>query len=838
MALHTLPRFFIPSLLVSTTCLLAVANPAHAQGTEGFIADPITSEVFDAMIDRLDLEYADRLRAEAAHEEYKLRYFALRENEIEDLLMSMYKMQSMFGNTMPGRDVIADLLRQRETVVTRCEAVDRDLFSALQDIVPQEKATDLARARRQRERDTYDIDAVGGPFAGGGIDLVDILYEIDLDQQTWDAIEPVVTEYELSSNAALESLHDKTMDMFVAMFEVLEEMGMDSFQPDFEDMEKMEEFGRMMQEAMDRVSKDVQQAAERARTIDDQSRTLITRMLPADKAARFEDEYLHRAHPNVYNDMESPERLIQGALRMDEVTADQKSQIEAIASRWEQAYEVFQQKLIALEEEQREVAAEFDMSGESWQQHWQRQQEVQAERSQLNQQTREDILRTLGEDISSRVANLQGPMHLTSEDGMHMAVEIAEGVATAIVEGEGGVQVGTSDVTVSLRGADPMLPGAISKVEFAAYLDRMGLSSDQRTLAEDFHAGYREAYEKLTANEIQELVVKPQQELWQGSGNQDDAAAAGRRLSEGRTRAFELIMGLEDELFLDLELVLDAAQRALLPEIRTARERVVYDMGDVTFTGMDRDWVDLGQLVLDLRLSPDQMQAMHDTLAAYEADVVPIVRALYDNLRATEAVQLEAQRTMMRLMSEGTGDRNEAWVEYNRLMEPYQTKLADLQKQRGEVEQAARDSFMAALPPDKAAQFENRYNRSSYPEIFPDREDAEPSILAAFELRDLSPQQVQEIALIDDDHRRRYNELCDEMMALSDASDSNMPQFLGGQPDFEAMAEWQRRQSRMGVLKYQRSEWNATTRRTLRAALTEEQAQQIRGLGVEADAAE
>jgi len=832
---HSFSRTVVFALLASAILLFAPALPARAQGTEGFIADPISSAAFDTMVERLHLDWDARLRAEAAHEEYKLRYAALRDHEVESLITAMYKMQSMMGNAMPTRDDIASFLRQREAVVTRIDAVDRDLFTALDEIVPAERAADFARARRQRERDTYETEGVGGPFDGGGVDLVDILYELDLSDETWSAIEPVVAEYELSSNAALKVLHDKTMDMMVAMFEALEEMGLGSFQPDFDDMERMEEFGRMMQEAMDRVSKDVQQASERARTINEQSRTLIARVLPADVTPRFQEEYLHRAYPNVYNDWESPERLIRGALRMEEISADQKTQIESIAARWEPAYEVFQKQLIELEEEQQEVAASFDMTGESWQAHWERQQAVQQERTELNQRTRDDILKVLGEEVAPRVAHLQGPAHLAPEDDMAMTVQIAGGVAESIATVEGGVEFVTDDVTMSARGVDPMLPGAISLTEFRTYLDRMGLSADQRTLAEDFYSTYREAYDNLAANQIQDLVIKPQQEMWQQGGDQADAAAAAKRLSEGRTKAFELITGLENELFLDLELVLDARQRARLPEIRTARERAVYDMGDVAFTGMDRDWVDLGRLILDLRLAPEQMRALHPTLAAYESQIVPIVRGLYDNMRATEQAQMEAQRTMMRLMNEGAGDRNEVWQEYTRLIEPYQTKSAELGRKRADVEQAAVESFMAALPPDKAAEFENRYNRFSYPEVFPDREDAQPIIMAAFELRDLSPQQVEEIALIDDDHRQRYDAICDEMMALSDSSDSAMPQFTGRQPDMEAMIEWQRRESRMRVLQYQRTEWNATTKRKLRAALTEAQAMSVRGLGVEAE---
>jgi hypothetical protein len=812
---------------------LALAPATEGQGTDGFIADPITSAQFDTIVERLGLSWADRLRAEAAHEEYKVRYLALRQNEIEDLLVMMHKMQSSMDMSMPTRDDIAAILRQREAVVTRIETVDRDLFAAIESIAPPELAPALARQRRQRERDTYDVEGAGGPFNVSQVDLVDILYELRLSDETWDAIEPVVAEYELSSNAARRVLHDKTMDMFVAMFEVMEEMGIDRFQPDFEDPEGMEEFGRAMQEAMERVSKDAQEAAERAQTVDEQSRTLIARVLPPEHAERFEEEYLHRAHPNVYNDWESPERLIRGSLKLEDISADQRSQIEAIESRWQPAYDVLQQKLIALEDEQQEIAASFDMSGESWQQYWEKQQQVQQERSALNQRTREDILKALGEEVAPRVAHLQGPEHLAPTDELAIEAQVAAQVSETIAVVQGDVQFIEGDGT-TVRGVDPTLPGAITQTEFRTYLDRMGFSDDQRTLAEDFYSTYRAAYDALSQNDLQQLVVQPQQALWQNNeeGPQDDAI---RKLADGRSRGFELIRGLEDQLFLDLEFVLTAEQQPSLPQIRTARERAVYEMGEMTFMGMNRDWVDVGRLVGELGLERDEMRAFHPTLSEYESRVVPIVHALYDNMRAQETAQWRAQREMIRLQQEGGENQMQAWQEYSRIIEPYQTKAAELGRQRAEIEREAKDAFISALPSDKALDFEMRYNRQSYPEVFPDHEDAQPGIMSAFNLRDLTPQQVQEIAIIDDDHRQRYNELCAEMMALSDSASSAMPNFMGGgEVNFEEMIEWQRRQSRMAVLKYQRSEWNATTVRALRAALTEEQAMKVRGLGVDA----
>lgn len=810
-------------------CALATAHDVRAQGTENIIADPITSAEFDVMVQRLRLDYTQRLRAEAAHEEYKVRYQGLREKEIDALITSMYRMQSMFQDTMPKKEDIEDFLRQRQAVVERIDAADRDLFRAAGEILGDETSGSLARARRQRERDTYT--AMDAPFEGTNVDLVDILYEMELPDDAWAAVDPTVTEYEISSNAALRSLHDRTMDMFSAMFEALEELGMDTLEPDFEDPERMAEYGRLMQEAMERVSKDVQEASKRAQSITESSRTMIARMLPVEHQEQFEDEYLHRAYPNIYSDWESPERMLKASIKLEDITDEQRDRLESIHTTWKNSYTAIQKRYVALEESRSEdVGAMFDASGEYWQQYWEKQQVIQQERSALNQRARDDALEALGEEIGARVSHLQGPEHLADDGTMAMDVQIAQQVGATIsaqiVQGE-MTQTGTDDLSVPMRGVDHMLPAAMTEAEYTMFLDRLGLTADQRVLAEDFHRAYREAYDALQSNELQTLVVQPQQAMWQEGGAVSDSY---KQLNDGRTEALSLILAIEDNLFSDLDYVLQPEQRERLPQIRTARERTVYDIGASGSMGFDRDWVDFGRLILALQLNSDQMHHLHDALSDYEAKIVPVLKSLHGNLMRSEQAQSEARELMEELTAQG-GDQMNSWQEYSRMIEPYQREAEELNDQRAQIEGEAKDGIIAVLPPQQAEEFRNRYNRFTYPDVYPDRDDAQPAVASAFQVTDLSPQQAEDIALIDQDHRDRYREICDEMMALSDSSAGGMPQWMGGgEFDIEAMMEWQRRESRLEILRFLRTEWNATTKRRIRASLTEEQAMQVRGM--------
>ena len=96
-------RYFRRVILISMCAVLtsAVAFPDSAQETQGLISEPITSDLFNHAMSRLDLSWDQRLAAEYAHETYKEQWRLLRDSDLLALTQKIREMRTSAW-TMPS----------------------------------------------------------------------------------------------------------------------------------------------------------------------------------------------------------------------------------------------------------------------------------------------------------------------------------------------------------------------------------------------------------------------------------------------------------------------------------------------------------------------------------------------------------------------------------------------------------------------------------------------------------------------------------------------------------------------------------------------------------------
>lgn len=804
----------IGALLMFAVLVLAVpAAPAQGQGFEEVLVTPITSAEFQEEIGKLDLEYGQRIAVEQAHEAYKDRIVRLIETGAEEFMQMIYDLQSE-GMRIPSRKKIVELLDMRDELTRRIRTLDRGLFDSIQQVLREDQYAPLDHLRRARERKSYELGIINiGMFDSGTPNIVIITDGLDLDVATMVTLEPLLVDYEKAINHALHERSDETFAMIITMFDVLEEMGFD-LDEDMEEMEMMR-MAMAVQEAFNRASQDMQKAGKRVVSVNATHRRRIGALLPPEAKERFDHDYLRIVYPSVFRDHTSAESTFQAALKPEDLSADQRDRIQNLDRSWRRQYDAINRRMMAAVDEQRESRKgplDFGRGGDFWQ----KQQEFEAERTTLNQTTRERLLAILNAEDRERIAAVQGDL----ADYDDLFAEAYGGDEMSIPDGA-GFEFDPSDAA---RGVDQALPAAITPGELTSYAHRMGLPDDRLTIALAVLEEYRKKYDALSTSKLSPLLDGLRVAMYQD--NADNTTTSNYEAAQAK--ALKEVLALEEEFFRDLAAILTKEGGERLADIHTARQRVVFDLGNEATAYYADDYVDIVRLVGRLDLPPAALYALHPVLAQLESDLLPIVKSQYETTLGWEIAQVRAQRQMRNFANdmETTMGAGQVWME---IMEPFQEKLSDLAEDRGEIEREVVPQILEALPPGIAQRFQTEFNKYHYPDVYPDRDNAEHVFPYVQTLRSLSAGQRAELETIIADHTQRHDAYSEEMMALSDEG-PDFPSFSGD--DREEVADWQQREMRREILRYLRTEWNETTRRRIRAILSEEQASQVRGLGV------
>ena len=168
--------------VVAAAALFVPAVPAHAQGTNGTVPDPISSRELEAYADRLALSDQQLQAALSAHDQYREDFRALREGDIEKLLQDAQGLRMGPFPISLDRKQVEKSLRSMDTIISKIATLDNHLFDEIQTVLSDEQSAMLPRVRQARERVRYQSGLtrmVGFLNPASHVDLSALLLDMD-----------------------------------------------------------------------------------------------------------------------------------------------------------------------------------------------------------------------------------------------------------------------------------------------------------------------------------------------------------------------------------------------------------------------------------------------------------------------------------------------------------------------------------------------------------------------------------------------------------------------------------------------------------------------------------
>src|SRR5262245_59145430 len=232
------------ALCILTLCL---ASPrAAAQGTQGTLPDPISTNELSEYAKRLKLSDQQRLAAQDMHDEYKTDFRALRDGEIAGFLKDMRELGGEGGSRMPSRKKIEGFLKQMNLLHGKISTLDSRFFDHLQTILTPDQQATLPRVRQARQRTRYASANIMMMTGYPLVDLSDIALAMELPPDQLLITDPILSSYENKLTSGMAKLYETSTSMLVSMFDLLEQQGITD-ESDFSDPEVQKKANEAMQ---------------------------------------------------------------------------------------------------------------------------------------------------------------------------------------------------------------------------------------------------------------------------------------------------------------------------------------------------------------------------------------------------------------------------------------------------------------------------------------------------------------------------------------------------------------------------------------------------------------
>lgn len=816
-------------LAVVLAAVVGRAAPAAAQGTENLLPDPISSAELTRYMNRLKLLEPQRQAAATFLDQYKGQFKQLRDNEIEKFMESMRKMQGSSMGGMPKRAELEALLKDRDRLMTRIQALDDAFFGSLQPLLTEEQMSLLPRARMARERERHKAQQMM-PFMGGAnVDLSTIIEDLELTSEERAAVDSVLVGYEARLTRSAKGLYQATTEMWLDIFKALEERGFGN-QDDFSNPETAKAAMEAMQQIWAEVTKKMQATAGEISDLNKQTYRGLASLLAKKPARQLRNRFYQRAYPQAFWNMQG-DQMFERALKINDLTGEQRAGIEAARDQYEAASDRVVDEMIELIEKFQADFSIFDGGGA-----WQAQEEKMSEkRVKLTEQLAAATTSLAGILGPERAAKLNEPAQKAARTMVPAAGDEASGgEADAPKDAAGDAQEAEAAAVAAMgmddQGPDEFLPNPISAKEIKAYARRLGLDESNEAIIKEMLREYSTRYGAIRDTQIK-AVQEAQGQLWShGSDSNQSPAQKVEQLAKARSAAIAAIRALDEWFFNEVgDVVLTGdTQAQMLQRIRLSRQRVATNrggsmMGYSYFGGSRETTIDLVRLLEKQQLDEAGWKAVDAVLAEYEKPVTDAMQARFQLAVESDKAMQELQLRMRE--REDAGDIAEVNLDYQKVWQDNGRRLSEAGRAITTLNRQTLPKLLAALPSDAAGSLRHAYNTRAYPSVYSDPQSAEPKINAALKLPGLSDEQRSQVEDISKTFRAAYNTLSEQMVENSPAND--------GWVDFQsedAMKDWQKKHSKLETLRYERNETSFKAVTQLRSVLTPEQVAAIGGL--------
>ncbi|UCD75673.1 MAG: hypothetical protein JSV91_01915 [Phycisphaerales bacterium] len=854
-------RHWLALMLVLVTPVLGITVFARAQGTSGTLPDPISSRELSRYADRLDLSDEQRQAVQSIHNKYRADFARLRDGEIEEYL-STHGGAGNLRITFDRSEVEKDA-RDLQKLLGRIRSVDERFFDQLLALLTEQQQAMLPRIRQARERARYQsgmslIGIIINPAARH--DLSALMTELDLAPEPGSDLDLVLQQYETRLTASARDLHDVSVKKELLMFDRMAEQGYGA--DVLEDPSGAEGLIDVLFSAMNHVQDRMNdQAAEIA---DLNRRTLkeLTALMPEDQARKLRGRFLQRAYHDPLVSGQRVSRRFSTALERDELTDQQRSQIEGMQLAYEQQRQQNVERLMDAHDESSRTGFLINPTEEQEALREKREKAVddaQERCRSFDEQTMLALDAVLGEDLAQRVTRRIEQEDAESGEGQQevrmMAVSV---MSVGSGEGEAGISTFTSTFTpvdIDTGGAFTEragIPGPLTVQDLGRHARRLEMTEDERAIASALHDDYRVQFDESTRERIEELR-ELEQRIGPGGGihiREEDVepelptVGDVDRMYALRRELMRAVDETDSRLFDDLRAVItddDRAQR--VDRARMARRRDVYaragDRGGgtgmfafggglLTIGGSDsrEESVDLTSMVEDLEL-PDETAARIDTiLLDYEQQITDVFRTRYE---ASQRVDEDMQKRMVRATRQTARGREVEMSADAEGFEAIEAKREEARKAADRIvhlNRSALQQLTDTLDASTAQLLRRAYDRAAFPGVFRDPEALDGKLQAALALLDLTDGQRRDLQDLVASYTAEYEECCRRMVEFQREARVIGEDPGAGPPPID-IQDLQQRSRDLEKLKFERNELNGRTLTRLRTLLNEAQARSI-----------
>jgi hypothetical protein len=430
---------------------------------------------------------------------------------------------------------------------------------------------------------------------------------------------------------------------------------------------------------------------------------------------------------------------------------------------------------------------------------------------------------------------------------------------------------GTNDLAAI---ADPFLPGPITARTAELFAGQLKFTGDNKVIYDSLFSDYQERFEAVRKNEIP-AVLDANAALWSvnGAGGQVTAptAQAVEKVFDLRKKALQAINQCDATFFEDImTTLLTDDDDAALQRVRQARTREIYNRGpgigdmfanfgpggpgrggrgagrgpggrgggrpqSFNFFGSsgEESSLDLAVIVQSISLEPDEIIAIDPALREYETAVTEAFRKQYEAIMRMQLAMDKAMVESMQVSPDGQSRTAQMGAGFRATMEGDGRASREARSALTSLNRASRDKIAALLPPSAQLEFKQAYNRKAFAWVYRDDQSANPHLVQAMKLDDLTPQQQSVVTDLSTDYRIAYDALCERMVELQAASpDMSGPPAPGEPRDWQAMQD---RQRELEKLTFDRNDLSDKTVSRLKVVLTDEQVQRLGGLSAKAE---
>jgi hypothetical protein len=283
----------------------------------------------------------------------------------------------------------------------------------------EEELDRLERVRLARQREVYNARSTHswGMFGRNAnaiarIDLARLVRLASLPAQELERIDSVLAEYEREAAEAARQQYEASL----ALTEVQEKWNAEFMRARQDGQSQMEQ-GMRYQQDMREPQRRLSEASQRIAELNETTIGELLALLRGEHASKLDDTYRRRAFPGIYNDSAAVDKQLTSAMRLPDLTEQQRSHLAELIGDYRPAYANLTEQMVEISRSSTADAAYMDFEAEDWKRHMdlmEKMDRIRFERNELNARAISRIKSILNDTQLTALGPLPEP---TEENG-------------------------------------------------------------------------------------------------------------------------------------------------------------------------------------------------------------------------------------------------------------------------------------------------------------------------------------------------------------------------------------------------------------------------------------